>query len=363
MSLIPEMLELIGIRPAPLKIPSSRKHPRWLAVAGAIVLFGGGCAAHNEHGSGSPPSLGLSGSQAFPSTGGNSASRGKDGSAGTKDDLSCSKTGATRSCCTGGTQTCSGGQEFATWGPCVDRKGAKLNCGLTCETNEFGMCKDAGLPDGGLTCETNEFGMCKDAGLPDGGLTCKDSEFGSCDAGMPTLCTDKTINNEPEILAAYEPASGMTVHESGQIKVWINDEHAATVAPNEQIDPMTGEITLAGDRSAKAPDGYLWEPALYIAPQTAENGGTPHFPQAIKGWYSNQIPTQKGKPSSGTEILVPGMEPPPAGTALPEKFTTEDIWDVSALGLPPGTYTGEFVIHDGDRDRAVGCVTIVIVAG
>jgi hypothetical protein len=54
------------------------------------------------------------------------------------------------------------------------------------------------------------------------------------------------------------------------------------------------------------------------------------------------------------------MDPPPAGARLSDKFNSEDIWDVSTLGLAPGTYTGEFVIHDGDTDRAVGCVTIVI---
>jgi hypothetical protein len=174
------------------------------------------------------------------------------------------------------------------------------------------------------------------------------------------LCTDPTVSNEPEILAAYSPASGETVRENGQIKVWINDERAAIIAPNEQIDMMTGMITMPGDRTAKAADGYLWEPALYIAPMTAENGGTPHFPQAIKGWYNNMPPPPGQRPPNGAGVQVPGMDPPPAGTALPLQYSSEDIWDVSALGLAPGTYIGEFVIHDGDKDRAVGCVTIVI---
>jgi hypothetical protein len=113
----------------------------------------------------------------------------------------------------------------------------------------------------------------------DSGNVCGVNEFGpGCDAGMPKLCTDESVSNEPEILAAYSPANGKSVSENGQIKVWINDERAAIIAPNEQIDSMTGLITAPGDRTAKAPDGYLWEPALYIAPQTAENGGTPHFP-------------------------------------------------------------------------------------
>jgi hypothetical protein len=35
---------------------------------------------------------------------------------------------------------------------------------------------------------------------------------------------------------------------------------------------------------------------------------------------------------------------------------------VSAMQLAPGTYMAEFVIHDGDLDRAVGCITISITA-
>lgn len=170
---------------------------------------------------------------------------------------------------------------------------------------------------------------------------------------LPALCTAGGANNEAKILVGYAPASGETVGANGQIKVWVNDEGAPIIAPGEQIDPATGAITTPGDRTAKASDGYLWEPALYIAPDTAENGGTPHFPTAIRGSYN--ATTKKG---GGT--LVPGMDPPPAGSSLSQSYTGEDIWDVSSLGLAPGTYIGEFVIHDGDKDRGVGCVTIVI---
>jgi hypothetical protein len=38
----------------------------------------------------------------------------------------------------------------------------------------------------------------------------------------------------------------------------------------------------------------------------------------------------------------------------------EYVWNVNSLGLSPGTYDAEFVIHDGDKDRGIGCVTIVI---
>jgi hypothetical protein len=161
------------------------------------------------------------------------------------------------------------------------------------------------------------------------------------------------VNNEPEILVGFEPALGQWVGAGGQIKVWVNDENAPIIAPGEVVNPTTGAITTPGDRTARADDGFLWEPALYIAPQSAENGGTPHFPTAIKGSYNNT-------PFRGVGDLVAGMDPVPGGALLFEDFTAEDIWDVNSLGLSPGTYLGEFVIHDGDRDRGVGCVNIII---
>jgi hypothetical protein len=187
---------------------------------------------------------------------------------------------------------------------------------------------------------------------------CGQGEFNFCDAGAlpptPLLCQGQNdINTEPDILAGYEPADGQSVDFNGQIKVWVTDERPEIIATNEQIDPNTGAITMPGDRTATAPDGYLWEPAVYIAPQSAENGGTPHFPTAIKGDYDNQ-------PGMYAMASGPAPDLPPGATSMPGGFNTEVIWDVSSLGLSLGTYIAEFMIHDGDRDRAVGCVTISI---
>jgi len=63
-------------------------------------------------------------------------------------------------------------------------------------------------------------------------------------------------------------------------------------------------------------------------------------------------------PPPGLSIM-PGRSPP-AGSVLAEKYTAEFVWNVNTLGLAAGTYIAEFVIHDGDRDRGVGCVTIII---
>jgi hypothetical protein len=169
---------------------------------------------------------------------------------------------------------------------------------------------------------------------------------------LPPLCTPGTVNDEPDILLGYFPANGQSVSSTGQIKVWVSDEWAPVIAPNEQVDPTTGTITTPGDRTAKASDGYLYEPAVYIAPQSAENGGTPHFPQLVLGTYDND-PANFGMRTSAP------IDPPP--TTHWDDYTGEFIWNVSSLGLSPGTYILEFVIHDGDYDRGVGCITLTIV--
>jgi hypothetical protein len=174
----------------------------------------------------------------------------------------------------------------------------------------------------------------------------------------PSLCQEGGANDEATILVAYSPISGQTVSQTGQIKVWVADEGAPIIAPGEILN-SSGQITTPGNQSAKAPDNYLWEPALYIAPQTAESGGTPHFPSAIKGDYNNDPNNPR---TAGSNIV--GMDPIPAGTSIPDpsynQYRAEDIWDVSTLGLGPGNYTAEFVIHDGDENRGVGCVSIQI---
>jgi hypothetical protein len=171
-----------------------------------------------------------------------------------------------------------------------------------------------------------------------------------------SLCKDGNINNEPEILVyPNEQTTTVTVPSGGQVKVWVNDEGAPFISQNEQVNLSTGQVISPGDRAAKAPDNYLWEPALYISPATAESGGEPHFPTAVKGQFSNT----PGVKSQG--ITGAAYDPLPTGAiALAEDYTAEFIWDVSSLGLTPGSYQAEFVIHDGDRDRGVGCYTLQI---
>lgn len=177
-----------------------------------------------------------------------------------------------------------------------------------------------------------------------------------------SICTSP-VNSEPTIILAIQPAAGQTVSATGQIIVWVNDEGAPFVAPGEEVNPTTGAITTVGDRAAKAADGYLDEPALYIAPATVEAGGQPHFPDFIKGQFNNTGLLGNVTNGPAYDPLPPGSPQPggpnPNGFGF-NQYVAEYIWNVANLGLTTGSYGAEFLIHDGDRDRAAGCVTITI---
>jgi hypothetical protein len=168
------------------------------------------------------------------------------------------------------------------------------------------------------------------------------------------LCAEGGVNNEPEILVGYAPAAGQTVSATGQIKVWVTDEGVPLIAPNEQVNLSTGKVMVHGDTAAKAPDNFLWEPALYLD-SLAESGGVAHFPDYIKGDFNNNI--HSGAETSGT-VGAP-IDTPPSGGGK-GGYTAEYIWDVASLGLTSGTHAAQFIIHDGDNDRGVGCVNIQI---
>jgi hypothetical protein len=196
----------------------------------------------------------------------------------------------------------------------------------------------------------------------------------------PAACGDPRINTEQGMIVAYAPSNGQSVGQHGRVVVWANDECPPSVAPGERVDPSTGAVTLPGNRTAKLHDGYLAEPALYVAPATAENGGTPFFPTAIRGGFnSSYSPYALGAcdckggfvlmqdaglgglmaPDAGAATLVP-MDPPPQGTTLPCFWTAEYVWDVSSLGLTPGAHDIELSIPDGDGDREEACTTILV---
>lgn len=161
------------------------------------------------------------------------------------------------------------------------------------------------------------------------------------------LCNKGGVNNHPEIFVAFSPKHARGVATTGQIKVWLNDNLPIKIAPAENVVRGSGAIRKAGDRTAKAPDGYLWEPAIYIFPNTADANGTPYFPNLIRGSFNNGSP----RVSYGSDQL-----PPEAKAPLPHSLQL--VWNVKDIGLTPGTYQVQFVVHDGAEGRGIKCITL-----
>ena len=305
-------------------------------MTGAVAVFLASTASCGSTGNSSGSGDGGANSLIPSSADGSSGGSGSSGSGGLlpgEDGAvpeTCTQIGAMRACCSYGVQTCTG-LEFGTWGPCVDTTGTPVSC-------HGGGCDSPNGCDAAVDVSTPPP-------PPPGGPT---------PPPPPAVCSDPSLNTEPEILVGYSPAMSQTVGQTGQIKVWVTDENSPFIAPMEQVDNATGAVTAAGDRTATASDGLLYEPALYLAPQSPTTGGTPYFPQWIKGSYNNN------PPGRGTFTGGAAVDPPPAGGQRLLQYTGEFIWDVSAIGIGPGSYTAVFSVHDGDRDRAIGCLSIVV---
>lgn len=166
---------------------------------------------------------------------------------------------------------------------------------------------------------------------------------------ITNLCKKGGDNKNPDAIAAISPQQSYAISSDGQIKIWVTDTLPPYISPNEDILKGTGAVKKPGSRNAHAPDGYLWEPQLYIFPETAENNGKPYFPNFVMGDYYNGLSLV----SYGSGIVPPN--------ALPLKSeTVEFIWNVKDIGLTDGDYQIEFVVHDGHQRLAVKCITIRI---
>jgi len=196
-------------------------------------------------------------------------------------------------------------------------------------------------------------------------------KFRRAEIPQGNACLSNRFNDEAYIFVGSDPPAGGVARPGGQIRVWVDDEAGGSVAPGEQIDSTTGQVTQPGDRAAtdgSGPGYYLWEPAIYITPLRspdqqgpfsgdAENGGTPHFPIIVKG---------EVKPGGQEDrfLTLPPVEDP---TAFDTRSRTgrgghmaQYTWNVNDLGLAPGIYRAQFVIHDGDGHAAINCITIQI---
>lgn len=199
-------------------------------------------------------------------------------------------------------------------------------------------------------------------------------------------CSNIPANTEPEIFVGSDPPPGDTVKAGEKIRVWVTDEWAPFIAPSEQVNPDGSIVERSGNRTAKdiGSDGkgkYLWEPAIYLTLITpdnningpyegdAERGGIPHFPTFIKGDYNNN-PPHAGWGSSTTIPIdsdwIDFQNGPDYAKGVKSgkllRLTAEYVWDVSLFNPPlePGSYRAEFIIHDGDGELAIECITIQI---
>jgi hypothetical protein len=207
----------------------------------------------------------------------------------------------------------------------------------------------------------------------------------ACQQSQGTL-----VNTESEILIGTDPAPNGTALAGGKIRVWVQDENPLWISPNEVVDTGAGTITTPGNRTAvdTGTDGegkFLWEPSLYVVPTTtklnADNvyceattaGCVPHFPNIIKGSFDTADHFANGNGRSGSESITGaplddytqfqnGPDPRggnPNGNRT-DDFKSEYIWDINSLALPAGDYTAQFVVHDGDDNLAIDCITIKI---
>lgn len=161
---------------------------------------------------------------------------------------------------------------------------------------------------------------------------------------MSASCAPGGINARPDIIAYVSPKNATSVSSDSSIRIWVNDTLPLKIAPGEVVTRNSGSIVRAGDRTAKAPDGQLFAPALYIFPQTAEAGGAPFFPSNIRGDYDN-----------GERRIAFGVERLPADITLKYGYTAQYTWFIKDLPIRSGSYQIQIVVTDSVDKHGVAC--------
>ena len=273
------------------------------------------------------------------------------------------------------------------------------------------------LPPGGtatLSCsqsvQTTTLNTVTVSGSPSCSGSAVAAAIAPCSLGYPYASSNPrtgVLFNESEVLRAFAPS---VAGPSDRIRAFYNDEHAMLLGVSTQsfpvspFSPPSGKVATfvlnpqIGDLTATDVSGRPFFPSLFITDVTAapgvictaadpmnstrchdwQWGGTPISPTAVFGTWKSAF-------RSGTSIVtgndpaknnynLDGSTPCPGPTCpdlVPaglknEGYGTEVRWDVSSLGLVAGhVYRMQFMVHDGDQNKAggdvgQGCATVFI---
>ncbi len=225
------------------------------------------------------------------------------------------------------------------------------------------------------------------------------------------------IFNESEVLRAFSPVAGGNSSLCGaqSIKMWYNDEHAMTLGvrsvsiktatgttttnypitatpttPGCVDHPLVGSTIQSGAQAGvdvAAGGGRPMFPALFITNVTNDpfsrsgtwqQGGLGIPPHKVCGTWKGATKFIDSTRNPVTISITPDADPvknhwtgvpdtPPGGFASldDEGYGAEVVWNIDELNLAPGTYLFQFMVHDGDQNKAGGdcgesCVTVVI---
>lgn len=186
-----------------------------------------------------------------------------------------------------------------------------------------------------------------------------------CDAANVQFDDEGATAGKGNIFIALDPPNGQPVGVTRQLRAWVMDE-AGGMFPNSAAADSNGVVTKHTNPAVdKDSHGYPWETAIYLTKITPENengpyigdkenGGTPIFQHQVKGLVRG----------GGLFISVPTHDDP-----APYRIGTrgghggkigEYIWNVDSLSLTPGNYRAQVALHDGDKDLAIECTTLIL---
>jgi hypothetical protein len=196
------------------------------------------------------------------------------------------------------------------------------------------------------------------------------------------------------------------------INVWYNDENALTLGvrqvvvktssgttttnyavsplpsnPGSATNPAVGSTISSGDQSGNDTSGRPTFPALFVTDITADptstagdwqNFGTAIPTEAVFGTWKGAVTTIDKTRSPTVFTVTPDAnmqknnwnlgsqaDPAPAGLSN-EGWGSELRWNVEDIGMKPGhAYRLEFMVHDGDQNKAGGdageaCTNVVM---